>query len=1073
MKIMAAFVVAFALLVPLALTDSGTEAADEFDGIIEGDVTSDITVTDYAVIKGDVKIADDVTITVAEGAVLSPYVDASKLGEMSVNISVTGGKDSGFYFEEGSSIGVGENVYYFFSDVAIAIDGKVAFNIDSKINMDMEDLTKSSVEGTASIKVDKNTTITVNEALPIEYKGGMDVTVGFKFADMKVTADVKVNGGQTVIKIEEHTLEMSGDSDFKISTPLSIEVSVNGSSNTSIKFDGQEITTKESVDLKVTVSGINATDGMNVDIKIVGKASGQVNLDSFNIEDMFVLKGAESKTDIEFDEKNVKVTTTNKIDELTVDGKEYYPMKFTMKGLESSTTSTLDYQALIEVINDIINEMAIPTDFDDFDFESLIDFDGIDYESIIGDIDMDAITEFDPEDIDWEKIKEILEKLSKIDCSEKASLSIDSITANSTVVDNKYKAEYKGLELSSNVTVEKGVVTADGIFGLDYLYTEASAMTDEGRLEVIYEVEDAECDINYDKVVSCDLSAGYVYSDYIIEGNGTVVEAEDLEATVEMNENYVITATFAGDVELKAYANNSITQDVKLDNIDAEIETTIIGVIISGSVPDMDDVKINKLSADVTILLAGVTHGLGNVVYDPEKRTISAETLTIYGAPAVKSSYVTSIDGTIENIVITLKETDSFSLNFDGSIEFDRAVITYEDDYYGVKGTMVDVIEADDSGAVKMTKTVTGDFWITDVKDIMLTDMLYNMISGDQVTIDGTGRLIFYGFNLDSGIKGTAYAAGYIYNDTDDIYINIEGLEGAYVKIEDLDVEKMSLADQPGYAIDRTTCEGFYINDDGFIVVEGDMSYAELYVSATPDQHVISIDGKAAEKRVDYGGDFEIPVAQDVIACVDGSGSPVGYVIGSVWYIDEYRYMTDLSLTSVKGSQVPVKDNEIVDSKTDSFVINTGAEGESYTVATPAGLYFSVESQYDGGNYYVYSAETKYNGDRAYDIKVTDEYGFEAKSFVQFPVDSEDYVLYHIVNGMYLEMVVYFDEDSEGNLYLGANLDSYSLYVLTEEVGGGSSSSGGLSNGAIIGIVIVVLIIIIAVAVVAKKKQTA
>ena len=86
------------------------------------------------------------------------------------------------------------------------------------------------------------------------------------------------------------------------------------------------------------------------------------------------------------------------------------------------------------------------------------------------------------------------------------------------------------------------------------------------------------------------------------------------------------------------------------------------------------------------------------------------------------------------------------------------------------------------------------------------------------------------------------------------------------------------------------------------------------------------------------------------------------------------------------------------------------------------------------------------------------------------PVKNEDTKLFHVINGVPVEMTGHYEIGEEGKMYLDVNLPSYSVYYLTEKVPEKESSSNLL---LICVAAIIAIVAVTAIAYMLKRKHGA
>lgn len=186
------------------------------------------------------------------------------------------------------------------------------------------------------------------------------------------------------------------------------------------------------------------------------------------------------------------------------------------------------------------------------------------------------------------------------------------------------------------------------------------------------------------------------------------------------------------------------------------------------------------------------------------------------------------------------------------------------------------------------------------------------------------------------------------------------------------------------------------------------------------------LDGTSAD--VAYRSMVVRDVAPDVLWFEDSEGTIYGTIGDGVWEY-EYDFLGDLDLRSAKGKEVSVEPGRAVKSPYDSFYFIVPDSGQSSSVQTPSGLIFVIDPYMEAGERVAASvSETVYNGYRAYDI------ASDGGTQVMFPVKNEDTLLFHVIDGLPVEVAGHYVIEDDGKMYLEAYLTSYSIYYLSEKV---------------------------------------
>ena len=100
------------------------------------------------------------------------------------------------------------------------------------------------------------------------------------------------------------------------------------------------------------------------------------------------------------------------------------------------------------------------------------------------------------------------------------------------------------------------------------------------------------------------------------------------------------------------------------------------------------------------------------------------------------------------------------------------------------------------------------------------------------------------------------------------------------------------------------------------------------------------------------------------------------------------------------------------------------------TSAAPSGLTFVITDSYlySSDRVTISNSKTEYDAYRAYEITAN------GRTYVQFPVENEFTVVYHVINDIPVMMKGRHFVDDSGQMYLETELTSYSVYYLTETI---------------------------------------
>ncbi|AMK13149.1 cell surface protein [methanogenic archaeon mixed culture ISO4-G1] len=1117
-KLLAAFAVALAMLVPLSMTDSAQESdaglqdtMDGLTGLFEGigdastlpeNIDKDLTVTDDTAVVGDVKMAAGVTVTVESGA--------SLIMEMNSSFSLTAGEGCKFVFEEGSVLSYFGSNYEFKETTAVKVSGKASYTI---VNTEPPK-DKISINSKVTIAVDKGTVVEVSDVIvkfegAVEATGDLTVNVNGSITDIiayiqnkeynkiDASADLKVDfniGKITVTTKDDKFAVESGKASLsvKASTPLANKTedfrgNIVAESKIECSVDDQKFTEELNGSLDLKFNGIEKVDILdpstykNISIDASGSFKSTMTADI--VTDDFTLKGLKDTAELSFSEDSATGSSEFSIKELrikqavegvetnvvinnlsakgsfSIDLKEAEEkakdidlpqvdvdsLKSKIKNLLSQLdSSNINFDDLTAKVKDIANKVR-NTDFskiDAKDIEEILD----NMESLIAKITGDDSFSFD--DIDMESIinsdfvQQMKDAAESVDIEASMEISVGDlevetkgdvynlITVNGFKVDAKVTAD-SSLKVQANAKLDKAEFTANapGAFQMATINGLEASVTYDGQVEAKITLKDA-------------------MTKDIKNGAGSAVSASGIEIAIS-SEDEVLSLSVKGSMNNKSYANGTISSETGLTDLSVKIsldlsDIDIIG-IISGEVSPMvilQNITVEEITGKMSQTSQGITMDWGSVKFDMENMIMSSEKITLSGTYTVHDSSISKIEGSIINYH---QPVMSF-----GNYGFDSAEVTYT---MKDGSKVIDKMEVADSKLIEKI-TVSGDVNYGEIQSAVgIFAAIGYYLSEKELTVDGDGRLIMSSFGFDYDLNGTVYVTEFIQIDGENYSLNFNG---AYLAIADGDASKMTVQAAKGYTLDPESYEGFEIQD-GYVVI------TDNYLTAVSvgEKFKLTIDGK--EQEATYGQYVDADVADDVIWLKDSSGTVYGDVSDGSWSY-EYLYYGDLTLTSVTGTEAKVKSGETVSAESNDFYFAVPMEADVFTVSAPSGLIFTVDTEYAySESFCVSNAKTTYNGSEAYDITAT------GPMSVKFPVKDENTVLYHIINGVPVEMAGTYEVDENGQMYLCATLTSYSTYVLD------SGTAGGLVLDMTMLVIIfaVFVVVIVAAVIVVKKKRAA
>ena len=663
-------------------------------------------------------------------------------------------------------------------------------------------------------------------------------------------------------------------------------------------------------------------------------------------------------------------------------------------------------------------------------------------------IDEDAREDYmeeyaDDSPIDFEKIGELFD-LIEIDVSTKCS--VDSFSLEISSETEKDIASIEGYEFSASLDNDKGFelsikTSADSVF-YKHDYENGYAMYDIGKMSA---------SVVYDDGWTATMKVG---SATIVNGSGShqsVAEANKLSVTAKLIPDFRVSIGITGDICTETYSNYTLAYSSNLDDLDMEV------------IFDLSDIRsiltsydITKMSCKMKTVSNGIALDYGKISYDPQTGDISSKKVSISGTstsynPHSAAMYydgVLSVSGTLYDV------TNSRTGYYNG-------FSSYDIEFKMLKGGVLKQNYKIENGKVISVNDVKGDIGMTEIGQFM-TSMGFEIYPDDMdsldLTVKGDGRLISYAL-LDPdfvNLTGKLYIEAFI--DMGDYTLNVEGLEGAMLSIND-GIQKLTISADPGYTLDPSTFDGFTVVD-GYVVLDKtkiEDGVLHLSTQSIGNSYVLTVDG--SKKDVRYGDFVELNVPLDVIWFVDQNGMVYDCDEGTMFFM--YSYLGDLSLTSVKAKSITVFDYGVVNSSSDNVVFDLPDDFNTVGVKLPNGLiaFFESDMYWGQNTIKVATEKIKYDGKDAYDITIN------GQSLMYFPA-TEKTKVFHIINGESVEMsgqyVIY-----DGQGYFVTGLSAYSTFVVSESEPG----SGSGINLLYVAIIILIIIVIIAVVLAAKRKK--
>lgn len=466
--------------------------------------------------------------------------------------------------------------------------------------------------------------------------------------------------------------------------------------------------------------------------------------------------------------------------------------------------------------------------------------------------------------------------------------------------------------------------------------------------------------------------------------------------------------TVSGDVEYKWFVGYTESSRFTIKGAQAEVVSDV------RSFSELEGYEFQSFEGDVVLSYDNVSLDCGRMSYDPETEMFLSKEAKVSGRSTAVYSDLESVRGRIVNLRIGQDQDRSFDSHELTYTMKDGSVLT-------------DVMDIGDTVSEAVTVSGTVQYVVANGYTSVTAMQTRAATEGKPIdlSVAGSGRLVLT--TMDDSIrlsKGTACLSGIMWMD--DLRVNAYGLNGAYLVLDGTNGE-MRIEAEPGYSLDPSTYEGFFVKDGKLFLDESKAvdGVLDLVAESVPDEYRLKIDGVSSE--VAYRSMVTRDVASDVLWFADSDGTIHGAIEDGAWEY-QYDFLGDLDLKSVKGKVVSAEPGRTVRSSSDSLYFLVPESGQRASVQTPSGLIFVVDPYMEAGGRVAASvSETVYDGYRAYDI--TADRGTQ----VMFPVKSEDTMLFHVVDGIPVEMAGHYVIEDDDRMYLEAFLSSYSIYYVTEK----------------------------------------
>ena len=522
----------------------------------------------------------------------------------------------------------------------------------------------------------------------------------------------------------------------------------------------------------------------------------------------------------------------------------------------------------------------------------------------------------------------------------------------------------------------------------------------------------------------------YVKADSLVE-NG-------LGSTMLLSDFEFLAFTAEGVITFECYGD---TTTILYNSGEAVRFTTLEDFVYKGTFQNMS-VNYTQASGHKSVTSYGITFDYGYV------EDLSLFSDSHYDRIDVSGFYIgdydfnvralSSIDGYIENV-----ESSLFEMTFE---KIDITFTTVDGYKARLTGTS--------NGTTSDLKLSADGPFIMD--DIFATYFIFGSIlysTDNTLEIDGGIVLVNqYDVYSDWTIKGPLYLLdGYSMVEVNDNLILQVEFVGASFGL-DKSTGDMYIDFVPGYTVDKSSCVGFTLDGNKIILDPSiiQTGFGTISIQAEPVAVTYTLDGVSYNAHyMDY---IEKSVGSSVLWVADSNGKTYGWVDDGVWMFS-YDTIQSLELKTVTGSKVKNIDYEDVNRVDDSFYFDIPEDFEKASFQTPSGVIVTMDPD-DG--YYEGTAKASIipveetSGSLTFDITAN------GPITVKIPVENEDCVLYHMVNGNKVRMNATLVKNMD-ETYLEAKLFSYSLYVVEFEPEKTNSNSD-LYNAFLIIIIVAIAI---------------
>ena len=458
----------------------------------------------------------------------------------------------------------------------------------------------------------------------------------------------------------------------------------------------------------------------------------------------------------------------------------------------------------------------------------------------------------------------------------------------------------------------------------------------------------------------------------------------------------LLTAT--GNASAAIASGGDINKVYAIDDMKAEAE-----------IPDGGLMKLTALSGDFSITDFGVVVEFPDIEYDFNEHKIISDEAKIYGFNTNRDMPIGKVSGKAEGV----------TFHMDG-FEFLHVDVDY------VEVTMEGIQE--NSITLKQTLTPNTIVKEIEVDGVFHYELLYNnstlnmLLDQSHITeyskyvTKGDGMVLINLFNSEKhALDGTIYVTYLIKTDSANLRLDTTGCAFGY------DGSRMTLKALPHFTLDPMSYDGFTINDDGTVVPA--IGATILSASARGEEFTLTYNGVSQEVR--FMSTVSMPVGEGTVAIIDEDGNSYGTITDGTW-VYRYDFVGDLEVKSVMASKISVaKDTKVI------------SDSDAVYFDGPEGDYDYVQVQLKSGNSAVfYSGDVMDVGTVKVSIVPLGDNAYAIDSNADFiiwmPVESDDAVLYHVVNGQKERMVgVIAYED--GQKYLVCSLTSFSKFILDDD----------------------------------------